>query len=209
MGSYIPATGEERQKMLEAVGLSQLDSAVVKSQNITYAAMDWAGRVKLIVLGGEIGSTYIYGRATVWTEEGETVQVTDANGKEPGDEGYIPTYETVTGAQMLRVDYGDGKSVGPFRTSNSIRSGSYVGIKTNGSRITALVELTKLKGVSNSAWSGQGAVTVAGRTYTVPGDVVCYNKTAKTWMDLASAHAYANEADLYVHNGVVRAIEVG
>ena len=99
--------------------------------------------------------------------------------------------------------------VGVIGTSATIRSGSYVGIKTNGSRITALVELTKLKGVSNSAWSGQGAVTVAGRTYTVPGDVVCYNKTAKTWMDLASAHAYANEADLYVHNGVVRAIEVG
>ena len=83
-----------------------------------------------------------------------------------------------------------------------------MGIKTSGSRITALVELTRLKDVSNSAWRGEGAVTVAGRTYTVSSDVVCYNKTTKTWMDLDAAHAYAKEADLYVHNGVVRVIEV-
>ena len=193
---------------LVSVGLSQLDNAVVGKEDMTYAATDWAGRVKVIVLGGELGSTYLYGRATVRTEGSMGVLVEDENGKEPGEEGYIPTYETVTGKRMLTVEYGNGKSIGPFETGNDIRTGAYVGIKTSGSRITALVELTRLKDVSNSAWSGEGAVTVAGRTYTVSSDVVCYNKTTKTWMDLDAAHAYAKEADLYVHNGVVRVIEV-
>ena len=106
------------------------------------------------------------------------------------------------------MEYGSGKSVGPYESNFNTSTGAYVGVATNGSRITGLVELTRLKDVPNSAWSGQGAVTVAGRTYTVSEDVVCYNKTTKTWMTLSQAHAYASVADLYVRNGVVRIIEV-
>ena len=69
--------------------------------------------------------------------------------------------------------------------------------------------LDKLSAVPNSAWSGQTAVTVGGRTYTVASDVPCYNSAAKSWMTLSQAHGYANTANLYVSGGVVRVIEVG
>lgn len=174
---------------LTSVGLSQLTNAQVDRADITYAAVDWAGRVRVIVLGGEAGSTYLYGRAIVRT-------TTTGEGEDAKE------------SRTLTVEYGSGKSVGPFETASDVRNGDYVGIRVSGSRITALTDLTRLRDVSNSAWSGQGAVTVAGRTYTVADNVACYNKTTKTWMDLSAAHAYAQEADLYVHNGVVRVIEV-
>ena len=47
-----------------------------------------------------------------------------------------------------------------------------------------------------------------GRSYRVPADVPCYNRTTKNWMTLSEAHAYSGQSDLYVYNGVVRAIEV-
>ena len=53
------------------------------------------------------------------------------------------------------------------------------------------------------------AVTVGGRTYTVPEDVACYNSAAKSWLTLSQAHGYADTANLYVSDGVVRVIEVG
>ena len=194
---------------LEAVALSQLSSAVIPGADITYAAVDWAGRVKIVVLGGESGSNYTYGRAIV-REEGST-QIWVANegheDEEP-QEGVNGHYETSKGRRTIEVEYGSGKSVGPYESNFNTSTGAYVGVATNGSRITGLVELTRLKDVPNSAWSGQGAVTVAGRTYTVSEDVVCYNKTTKTWMTLSQAHAYASVADLYVRNGVVRIIEV-
>ena len=74
---------------------------------------------------------------------------------------------------------------------------------------TRLETLDKLSAVPNSAWSGQTAVTVGGRTYTVASDVPCYNSVAKSWMTLSQAHGYANTANLYVSGGVVRVIEVG
>lgn len=194
---------------LEAVALSQLESAVIPRGDITYAATDWAGRVKIIVLGGESGSNYTYGRAIVRTEEGIQVWVPDQGHEdEAPNEGVNGHYETERGKRTIEVEYGNGKSVGPYESGYDAKNGAYVGVTTNGSRITGLVELTRLKDVSNNAWSGQGAVTVGGRTYTVPSDVGCYNKTTKTWMTLSQAHAYAGTADLYVRNGVVRIIEV-
>lgn len=51
-------------------------------------------------------------------------------------------------------------------------------------------------------------MTVGGRTYTVPSDVLCYNVRTQDWMTLSQAHAYAASSDLYVHNGAVRIIQV-
>ena len=75
-------------------------------------------------------------------------------------------------------------------------------------RYTSVEKLTMLRGVSNSAWSGKTAVTAAGRTYAVPADVVCYNADGQRFVSLSEAHAYADRADLYVQDGVVRAIQV-
>ena len=140
----------------------------------------------LIVLGSADSSTVYYGRAVVQTSTAE-------NGNE---------------TRTLAVEYGNGQRSEAIRTDNHISNGDYIYMGVKGGRITSLGSLTCLSGVANSAWSGDGAVTVAGRTYTVSDSVACYNRTTGTWMTLAAAHAYAAKADLYVRDGVVRVIEV-
>ena len=73
-----------------------------------------------------------------------------------------------------------------------------------------MTPLTKLPSVPASAWIGDTAVNYGGQTYTVyPDTVICYNRDAGVWFDdLAAAKAYGGTMDLYVKDGVVRAIEV-
>ena len=189
------------------VNLNQLTSNTVSSSDIRYARLNWAGQVDLIVLGNAEESTVYYGRAVV--TKGQRVQITDKNGKEPGEEGYIPTYSE--GQTMLEVVYGDGKSVGPFSTGYDVRTGDYVKVilSSSGSAFMHCEKLTELDNVPNSAWSGQSAVTVGGRTYKVSEDVPCFNRSTGSWMSLSAAHGYSNHCNLYVSDGVVRVIEVG
>lgn len=181
---------------VQSISLSQLTSATIPSSQIAYAATDWAGRVKIILIGSPVGSTYIYGRAIY--QAGETIEHEDGT-------------TTRTSAQLTLVA-GD-KTYGPFTTGYTATTGECIGISLTGTgsnkRIASLVRLTKLKDVSNASWIGQGAVTVGGKSYTVPSDVLCYNVQTRDWVSLSAAHAYADKSTLYVHNGAVRVIEVG
>ena len=188
----------------QSIALSQISSGTVSSGQISYARVNWAGQVDLIVLNGAADETVIYGRAVVKNDQ---VQVEDKNGKAPGEEGYIPTYRTTS---TVEVQYGAGKTTGPIKAGYAVRTGDYVAVTLSkaGKSITSLVMLDKMQSVSNSAWSGKDAVTIGGRSYTVPSDVPCYNADTNTWVTLDQAHAYASTADIYVSGGVVRAIEV-
>ena len=178
---------------LTAISLSQITEAKVPSSQITYAGTDWADRVKVIVLNSVTGSGYIFGRAHYtanYDEEGNRV-----------------------GNAQLSVEYGEGKTTATFETGYVVRNGDIVGITIvtagNTQRIGSLVYPDELRNVPNTAWSGKGAVTVNGRTYTVPASVPCYNTQTKSWVTLTEARAYADSATLYVHQGVVRFLEVG
>ena len=171
---------------LTSVSLSELTSGIIARSQISYARTNWAGDVDLIVLGSADSSTVYYGRAIVQTS----------------------TAENSSETRTLAVEYGNGQRSEAIRTDSQISNGEYIYMGVKGGRITSLGSLTCLSGVANSAWSGDGAVTVAGRTYTVSDSVACYNRTTGTWMTLAAAHAYAAKADLYVRDGVVRVIEV-
>lgn len=177
---------------LESISLRDIPTATVPSNEITCAVTDWAGRVKILVLGSATGSTVIYGRTVVSHET-----TTDENGKE----------HTST---MLAVEYGDGKSVGPFKTGYSVSNGEYVAVTLNRDRdgYSSLIRLSQFNDVPNSAWTGESAVTIGGRTYTVPSNVACYNRTTRSWMSLSAAHAYADVCDMYMKDGVIRVIEV-
>lgn len=202
---------EDSGSGMEAISLSDITSATVSSGRISYARTDWAGRVDLIVLGGGSASTVYYGRAVVRTGDDSTVWVPDKGREdEDPDPGVNGHYETSKGKTTLEVEYGSGKSVGPFQTGYSVRNGDYVAVTLNGSKTgySSLNYLTELSDVPNSAWSGENAVTVGGRTYSVSSSVPCYNRTTKTWMTLSAAHAHADVADLFVADGVVRVIEV-
>ena len=187
----------------EDISLSQLTHDRVGAGDIRYARTNWAGQVDLIVLGGSESGTMYYGVAVVKRTE---IQVKDENGKEPDDDGYIETTKTT---QTIAVEYGAGLQTAPIQNASLVANGAFVAMRIKDGRITSLETLDKLSAVPNSAWSGQTAVTVGGRTYTVASDVPCYNSAAKSWLTLSQAHGYADTANLYVSDGVVRVIEVG
>ena len=187
----------------EDISLSQLTHDRVGAGDIRYARTNWAGQVDLIVLGGSESGTVYYGVAVVKRSE---FQVQDENGRYPGDDGYVVTTKTT---QTIAVEYGTGLRTEPIQNASLVANGAFVEARIKGGLITSLETLTKLSNVPNSAWSGKTAVTVGGRTYTVPEDVACYNSAAKSWLTLSQAHGYADTANLYVSDGVVRVIEVG
>ncbi|WP_298032876.1 S-layer homology domain-containing protein [uncultured Dysosmobacter sp.] len=190
------------------ITLNQLSASVVPNGQILYARTNWAGQVDLIVLRGALDDTTIYGRA-FWTSSREEIYVKDENGKGPNDEGYIETTETLY-TEALGVETPTRK-VGPFKMKYNVQTGDYVAAKLNRneSGFSSMVKLTELKDVSNNAWIGDTAVTFGSRTYIVdPDTVLCYNRDTKDWVSLEKARDYADQANLYVQDGVVRVIEV-
>ncbi|MDD7509192.1 MAG: hypothetical protein PUK11_00295, partial [Oscillibacter sp.] len=81
-------------------------------------------------------------------------------------------------------------------------------INQGGTGFSQMIKLTELSKVSFSSWIGDNAVTFGSRTYEVPSDVLCFNKDNGEWITLAQAKTYADAANLYVKDGVVRVIEV-
>ena len=184
----------------ELKNLSDLTDVSVPQSRISYARTNGSGEVDLIALSGTTGEKY--GRVTVTSEP-----VADDNGKKPGDEGYIPNYETKIG-----VDTGTGKPDKMLNSGYAVRSGDFVAFKynSNESGFSQMLTLDKLGEVSASAWIGKTAVNYGGRTYTVPSDVLCWNRDGGSWLDggAEAALAYGGTMNLYVRDGVVRVIEV-
>ena len=180
--------------------LSDLTDVSVPQSRISYARTNANGEIDLIALSSTSGEKY--GRVTVTSEP-----VADDNGKKPGDEGYIPNYETKIG-----VDTGTGKPDKMLNSGYAVRSGDFVAFKynSNESGFSQMLTLDKLGEVSASAWIGTTAVNYGGRTYTVPSDVLCWNRDGGSWLDggAEAAIAYGGTMNLYVRDGVVRVIEV-
>ena len=180
--------------------LSDLTDVSVPQSRISYARTNANGEIDLIALSSTSGEKY--GRVTVTSEP-----VADDNGKKPGDEGYIPNYETKIG-----VDTGTGKPDKMLNSGYAVRSGDFVAFKynSNESGFSQMLTLDKLGEVSASAWIGKTAVNYGGRTYTVPSDVLCWNRDGGSWLDggVEAALAYGGTMNLYVRDGVVRVIEV-
>ena len=178
---------------LTSTSLSQLQYGTIPSSGIVCAVTDWAGRVSILVLGNAAGAQYRYGLSEM-----------NATTEEDEDGQKITTrYLTL---------HTPAKDYGPIATGYDIPSGAFIGVSMNAdqSRITGYPSLTKLGGVSNSAWIGETAVTAGGRTCTVPTDVLCYNRASGTWVTLGQAHAFSSVSSLYVDSyNVVRVVEVG
>ncbi|MBQ5928983.1 MAG: hypothetical protein IIW96_07435, partial [Oscillibacter sp.] len=176
----------------KSVALADLLLAEIPASQIAYARKNWAGEVDLIQIGDSKGGTVYYGRADVsrstqYDEFGETE------------------------VKTLNVQYAkDGAvaSTGAYETSYQVEDGDYVAATLRGDRFVRVSVLEKLSNVPNSAWSSPTAVTVKGKLYAVAEDVMCYNRATKRWMTLDQGHAYAEKCDLYVQDGIVRAVEI-
>ena len=170
--------------------LSDLTETTVPQSRISYARTNASGEVDLIVLIGT--GDELYGRVT-------------GVGKRTVHDATFGDYEQ----QQITIDSGDGKPV-TKDSSYSVRSGDFVSYKIANDSYTNVAALDKLGEVSASAWIGTTAVNYGGRTYTVPSDVLCWNRDGGSWLDggAEAALAYGGTMNLYVRDGVVRVIEV-
>ena len=187
--------------------LSDLTDVSVPQSRISYARTNANGEIDLIALSSTSGEKY--GRVSVYTETNKT-PVKDSTGKEPDDTGWTPTYSTET-TTKISVDV-NGTTYGPYTSGYGVRSGDFVAFKVNSGKtgFSQMLTLDKLGEVSASAWIGTTAVNYGGRTYTVPSDVLCWNRDGGSWLDggAEAALAYGGTMNLYVRDGVVRVIEV-
>lgn len=168
---------------LVSVNLSDLTKTKINASSILYAEKNYADQVNIIVLNNGTGDGYIYGRyhftPAVYNEDGEFV----ANAR-------------------IKIEYGKDQYSAEAECGSGYKNGDFGGLAfyTNQSgeaRVAGTAQLTKLEKVPNSAWNGNGSVTVKGTTYIVADDVVCYNKTSGFWVSLSAARAFAETAELY------------
>ena len=178
--------------------LSDLTDVSVPQSRISYARTNGSGEVDLIALSSTSGE--LYGRVSVYTET--TPEVKDESGIVT-----VPA-ETTT---KISVDV-NGTTYGPYTSGYGVRSGDFVAFKVNSGKtgFSQMLTLDRLGEVSASAWIGTTAVNYGGRTYTVPSDVLCWNRDGGSWLDggAEAALAYGGTMNLYVRDGVVRVIEV-
>ena len=178
--------------------LSDLTDVSVPQSRISYARTNANGEIDLIALSSTSGE--LYGRVSVYTET--TPEVKDESGNVT-----VPA-ETTT---KISVDV-NGTTYGPYTSGYGVRSGDFVAFKVNSGKtgFSQMLTLDKLGEVSASAWIGKTAVNYGGRTYTVPSDVLCWNRDGGSWLDggAEAALAYGGTMSLYVRDGVVRVIEV-
>ena len=174
----------------ELKNLSDLTETTVPQSRISYARTNGSGEVDLIALSSTSGEKY--GRVTTVYEDPRT----DSFG----------TYNQ----QVIGID--DGKGSVEKDSGYSVRNGDFVSYYVSASEktYTNVTVLDKLGEVSASAWIGTTAVNYGGRTYTVPSDVLCWNRDGGSWLDggAEAAIAYGGTMNLYVRDGVVRVIEV-
>ena len=174
----------------ELKNLSDLTETTVPQSRISYARTNANGEIDLIALNSTSGEKY--GRVTTVYEDPRT----DSFG----------TYNQ----QVIGID--DGKGSVEKDSGYSVRNGDFVSYYVSASEktYTNVTVLDKLGEVSASAWIGTTAVNYGGRTYTVPSDVLCWNRDGGSWLDggAEAALAYGGTMNLYVRDGVVRVIEV-
>ncbi len=182
----------------ELKSLSELTEVIIPQSQIIYARTNANGEIDLIALSSTSGE--LYGRVSVYTET--TPEVKDESGNVT-----VPA-ETTT---KISVDV-NGTTYGPYTSGYGVRSGDFVAFKENSGKtgFSQMLTLDKLGEVSASAWIGKTAVNYGGRTYTVPSDVLCWNRDGGSWLDggVEAALAYGGTMSLYVRDGVVRVIEV-
>lgn len=173
----------------EQTTLAAISAGVVKESQITYARTNWAGNVDLIVMNGGLSGTVIYGKAVV---------------REETREDWFGAYTV----KCVKIECGNNQYTDELETGYAVRNGEYVAATIKDGRYTSLSTLTRLNGVSSSSWVGKGSVLFAGRSYSVPVNVLCYNLDSKDWVTLEQALAYSNTANLYTKDGVVHIVEV-
>ncbi len=175
---------------LVSVQLSDLVKTKLPADKILYAESNYADEVSLIVLNNGTGDAFTYGRYVF----------TPAKYEPDGEGG-----STFVDNAKIKMEYGrDGKTLysEEAECGSGYKNGDFGGLafyknQSGETRLAGTAKVYALNNVPNSAWNGNGSVTVKGTTYPVADDVVCYNKTTDSWVSVNQARAFADTADLY------------
>jgi len=182
---------------LQAVAVDKISATRVASSGIVSCRTNWAGQIDLILVSSLSSGDYRFGRLQF-----NTVSTEDPLGN--------PNGYSLTSVSILT---GFGTQLGPFNllADKTLHSGDWVAaeIIRDSAQLGTVYLLTKYANISNAAWSNASSVTISGRSYTVPTDVLCYNKANGTWITLDEARSFSTSATLYTDkSGYVRVVEV-
>ena len=178
----------------ELKSLSELTEVIIPQSQIIYARTNSSGQIDLIALSGTGDGSTLYGR------------VIKAESRPDGSDISGGTIYN----QFITIDLGGGKPI-EKRGGYSVQVGDFVAAVAGESSFTSVVNLTKFSKVSTSAWVGTTAINYGGRTYNVPSGVLIWNRDGQSWFTggVDAAISYGGTMNLYVKDGIVRAIEIG
>lgn len=178
----------------ELKSLSELTEVIIPQSQIIYARTNSSGQIDLIALSGTGDGSTLYGR------------VIKAKSRADGSDISGGTIYN----QFITIDLGGGKTI-EKRGGYSVQVGDFVAAVAGESSFTSVVNLTKFSKVSTSAWVGTTAINYGGRTYNVPSNVLIWNRDGQSWFTggVDAAISYGGTMNLYVKDGIIRAIEIG
>lgn len=178
-----------------AVQLSPADlSGTILASDISYAHLNSAGQIDLLVLDAVTGSCYTYGFAVTGTQTTAGASFVYSNG-------------------TVAVRGSSGTS-SAYLTAASIKDDAAVGIAGSASgKLAGMVTLSKADGIGRDDFNGLTSVNIDGVEYPISDGVQVYNSDTQQWTTLEKAKAYGTSFTLYFdrttpQGGQVRIITV-
>lgn len=178
--------GTSKPKKVE---LNDITCNQVAADRIPYVSRDYAGRISVMVLNDVTGDGYTYGH----------IRYTDA----------VPGAGMDAG-QNATVAVENGRSpAGPVDCGVHFQNNALMGIAitSNGKKLAGYTELLSIQGVSRASFDVENQlVTLPNMVIPIADEVLCYNRTTKTWFSTAEtdpkdalneARAFADTLTIY------------
>lgn len=195
------------------ISFDQLTRTTVPADKITYVGKDYAGRVNFIVFDDVTGDQYTYGFAKKGTVTGGSSSMSYSNtcvSVEIGNDTYSD--QLITGAAIT-----ENMPIGITASLDEIdgfhKLSNWVTLKAVENVPRSAFELNEY--INPESEAPIGTVTTRDMVLPVAGNVLCYNKTTKSWFaSLDEARAYSDTLTIYYdrapqEGGKVRLVVVG
>lgn len=195
------------------ISFDQLTRTTVPADKITYVGKDYADRVNFIVFDDVTGDQYTYGFAKKGTVTGGSSSMSYSNtcvSVEIGNDTYSD--QLITGAAIT-----ENMPIGITASLDEIdgfhKLSNWVTLKAVENVPRSAFELNEY--INPESKAPIGTVTTRDMVLPVAGNVLCYNKTTKSWFaSLDEARAYSDTLTIYYdrapqEGGKVRLVVVG
>ena len=195
------------------ISFDQLTRTTVPADKISYVGKDYAGRVNFIVFDDVTGDQYTYGFAKKGTVTGSSSSMSYSNtcvSVEIGNDTYSD--QLITGAAIT-----ENMPIGITASLDEIdgfhKLSNWVTLKAVENVPRSAFEMNEY--VDSEGKAPIGTVTTRDMVLPIAGNVICYNKTTKSWFtSLDEARAYSDTLTVYYdrapqEGGKVRLVVVG